>query len=58
MIARIYSLFLVCCSISVASLNFLRKRLSFERKHLSITDLTDRAQKNSFFGSGHENVGF
>ena len=44
--AGIYSLFLARCSISIASLNFLRMRLSSERKHLSILDLTYRARKN------------
>ena len=47
MISRIYGLFLVRCSISVASLSFLRTRLSSERNHLSIPDLTSRAWKNS-----------
>ena len=47
MITTISSLFLFCCSISVASLSFLRMRISSERKHLSITYLTDRARKNS-----------
>ena len=46
MIARISSLFYVRCSISVASLSFLRTRLSSERKHLSIPDLTARSQEN------------
>ena len=43
---RISILFLVRCSISIASLSFLRTRLSSEGKHLSIPDLTARAQKN------------
>ena len=47
MIARIYSLLLVRCIISVASLNFLRTRLLSESKHLSIPDLTARVRKNS-----------
>ena len=46
MIASISILVLVCCSISVRSLRFLRTRLSYERKHLSIPYLTTRAQKN------------
>ena len=46
MIARTYSLLLVRCIISVASLNFLRTRLLSESKHLSITHLNGRAQKN------------
>ena len=44
--ASISILFLVYCRISVASLSFLRMRLSSERKHLSITDLTARARNN------------
>ena len=46
MIDRISSLFLVRCSIFVASLRILRTSLLSERKHLSIPDLTDRARKN------------
>ena len=42
----IFILFLPRCSISVASLSFLRMRLLLERKHLSIPDLTTREQKN------------
>ena len=47
MIARISSLFLVCWSISVASISFMRMSLASERKNISITDLTARAQNNS-----------
>ena len=47
MIASSSSLFLVPCSIYVASIRFLGTRLSSERKHLIIPDLTDRAGKNS-----------
>ena len=47
MIARIYILFLVCCIIYVALISFMRVSISSERRHLSITDLTARAQKNS-----------
>ena len=47
MIDRIYILLLVRCSISVISLRFLRTRLSSERNHLSIPDLTARAWNNS-----------
>ena len=43
----IYNLFLVRCSISVASLSFLRMSLYSDRKHLSIPDLTTRSRKNS-----------
>ena len=46
MIARISSLLLVCCSISVVLLSFLRMRISSERNYLSISDLTSKAQKN------------
>ena len=44
--AGISSLFLERCSISVASLSFLRMSLSSKRKHLSIPGLTDRARNN------------
>ena len=47
MIARIYILFLVCCIIYVALISFMRVSISSERRHLSITDLTARARKNS-----------
>ena len=46
MIGRISVLLLFCCSISVASLIFLRTRLSSDRKHLSIPDLTASVWKN------------
>ena len=52
MIARISSLFLVHCRISVASLISLRTRISSARKHPSIPALTDRAQKNYYFVMG------
>ena len=45
--SRISSLFLVYCSIPVASLSFTRMRLSSDRKHLSIHDLDARLWKNS-----------
>ena len=48
----IYSLFLVRCRFSVVSLSFLRMRISSEKKHMSIPDLTDRARKNSSFLMG------
>ena len=44
--ARISSLLLVRCSISFESLIFMRKKLSYERKQPSITDLTARARNN------------
>ena len=44
---RISSFFLARCIISVASLSFLSTRLSYEKKNLSIPDLTAMAQKNS-----------
>ena len=47
MIARISSLLLVRCISSVASLSFLRMRVSYERKHMIIPDLTDKARNNS-----------
>ena len=46
MVDGISILFLVRCNIYVASLRFLRTRLSSERKHLSIHDLTSREGKN------------
>ena len=46
MIATISSLFLIHCRISVASLISLRTRLSSERKHSIIPNLTASAQKN------------
>ena len=46
MISRVSSLFLVRCSISIASPSFLRTRLSYERKHPSIPDLNARARNN------------
>ena len=46
MVDRISSLFLVCCSSSVASLILLVVRLSSERKHLIIPGLTDMIGKN------------
>ena len=49
-VARTFSCFgvcgIACCRISVASLSFLRTRLSSERKHLSTPDFTARAWKN------------
>ena len=47
MIDRSYSLLLVRCIISIASLNFPRTMILSEIKHLSIPDLTARAQKIS-----------
>ena len=47
MIARIYCLFLLRCSISVESIIFLRTIILSERKHLSILVVTARAQNNS-----------
>ena len=47
MISRTSILFLFRSIISVASLSFLRKRLSSERKHLSIHDLTASTRNNS-----------
>ena len=52
MITKISSLLLVYCSISVASFSFMRTRLTSDRRHLNIIDLTARAQKNSFFVMG------
>ena len=46
MIAKFYSLFLVCSRISVTLLRFPRTRISSDRKHLIITDLTTRARKH------------
>ena len=46
-IARVYSLFLVCCRNSVASLIFLIMMLSSKRKHVSISDLIARARNNA-----------
>ena len=47
MIDRSYSLLLVRCIISIASLSFLRTMILSEIKHLSIPDLTAREQKIS-----------
>ena len=52
MIDRIYSLIVDCCSISVASLTFLRMRILSERNHLSIPDSTARVRKNASFVLG------
>ena len=44
--AGISSFFLARCSISVASLSFLRMRLSSERKNLSIPGFIARSRNN------------
>ena len=52
MIDRIFSLLLFRCRIYVESLSFIRMRLSSERKHISITDLTANARNNDSFVLG------